>query len=61
MFRKMMYLTTLLIAVLALSACGANISINPFTAEETVTQSFTASAPGGGDVQRQRRRGDRQR
>ncbi len=45
MFRKMMFLTTLTIAVLALSACGANISINPFTAEATVTQSFTAGAP----------------
>ncbi len=44
MFRKMMFLTTLTIAVLALSACGANISLNPFTAEETVTQSFTAGA-----------------
>jgi len=44
MFRKMMTLTTLLLAVLALSACGANISLNPFTAEETVTQSFAASA-----------------
>ncbi len=27
--------------MLALSACGANISLNPFTADETVTQSFT--------------------
>jgi hypothetical protein len=42
MFRKMMYLTSLIIVVLMLSACGAYISINPFTAEETVTQSFTA-------------------
>ena len=41
MFRKMMFLTTLMLAVLALSACGANISLNPFTADETVTQSFT--------------------
>jgi hypothetical protein len=37
-----MFPTVLMIAVLALSACGAYISINPFTAEETVTQSFTA-------------------
>lgn len=42
MFRKIMFPTVLMIAVLALSACGAYISINPFTAEETVTQSFTA-------------------
>jgi DUF4097 and DUF4098 domain-containing protein YvlB len=41
MFRKMMTLTSLMIGVLMLSACGANIRINPFTAEETVTQSFT--------------------
>jgi DUF4097 and DUF4098 domain-containing protein YvlB len=33
-----------MLAVLALSACGAYISINPFTAEETVTQSFTTGA-----------------
>ncbi len=44
MFRKMLYLTTLTIVVLMLSACGASISINPFTAEDTVSQSFT---PGG--------------
>ena len=44
MFRKMMYLTSLMIVVLMLSACGAYISINPFTAEETVTQSFTPAA-----------------
>src|SRR5512136_573725 len=43
MFRKIMTLTTLMIAMLALSACGANISLNPFTADETVTQSFTGS------------------
>jgi hypothetical protein len=42
MFRKMMYLTSLMLVVLMLSACGAYISINPFTAEETVTQSFSA-------------------
>ena len=41
MFRKMMYRTSLMIVVLMLSACGAYISLNPFTAEETVTQSFT--------------------
>jgi hypothetical protein len=41
MFRKMMYLIALMITVLALSACGANINLNPFTADETVTQSFT--------------------
>ncbi len=45
MFRKMMYLTSLMIVVLMLSACGAYININPFTAEETVTQSFTAEKP----------------
>lgn len=41
MYRKMMTLASLVIVVLMLSACGANIRINPFTAEETVTQSFT--------------------
>jgi hypothetical protein len=41
MFRKMLYLTSLIIVGLVLSACGAYFSINPFTAEETVTQSFT--------------------
>jgi F0F1-type ATP synthase epsilon subunit len=45
MFRKMMYLTSLMIVVLMLSACGVNIRLNPFTAEETVTQSFTTAAP----------------
>ncbi len=45
MFRKMMSLTVLFIVVLMLAACGANIQINPFTAEETVSQSFTTSAP----------------
>src|SRR5512143_4260080 len=44
MFRKMTYLTSLLIVVLLLSACGANIRINPFTAEETVSQSYTPGA-----------------
>ena len=44
MFRKMMYLTSLMTVVVMLSACGANIRINPFTAEETVTQSFTPAA-----------------
>jgi hypothetical protein len=45
MFRKLLFLTTLTIAVLALSACGAHISLNLFTAEETVTQSFAAAGP----------------
>ena len=45
MFRKMMSITALFIVVLMLAACGANIQINPFTAEETVTQSFSTSAP----------------
>ncbi len=45
MLRKMLLLTSLIIAGLALSACGAAIHINPFTAEETVTQSFTSAAP----------------
>ncbi len=46
MFRKitLLRLTVLTIAVLMLAACGANISLNPFTAEETVTQSFTPGA-----------------
>ncbi len=44
MFRKLTLFASLTIAVLMLSACGANIIINPFTAEETVTQSFTPSA-----------------
>ena len=44
MFRKMMFLTSLMIVVLVLSACGANIRINPFTAEETVSQSYTPGA-----------------
>ena len=44
MFRKIVSLTVLTIAVLMLAACGANININPFTAEETVTQSFTPGA-----------------
>lgn len=42
MFRKMMLLTTLTLAALLLGACGASFNLNPFTAEETVTQSFTA-------------------
>jgi hypothetical protein len=45
MFRKMMLLTLLALAVVALPACGAYISINPFTAEETVTQSFPVDGP----------------
>jgi hypothetical protein len=46
MYRKTLYLTALLLVVVSLSACGANIRLNPFTAEETVTQSFTtAGAP----------------
>jgi hypothetical protein len=46
MFRKMMTLASFIVVVLMLSACGAYININPFTAEETVTQTFTpASAP----------------
>ena len=46
MFRKIMTIasTVLTFAVLLLAACGANISLNPFTAEETVTQSFTPGA-----------------
>jgi hypothetical protein len=44
MFRKLTLFASSLIAVLLLSACGAYISINPFTAEETVTQSFTPGA-----------------
>jgi hypothetical protein len=45
MFRKMMFLTLFTIVVLALSACGASFNLNPFTADATVTQSFTAGAP----------------
>ena len=45
MLRQKMTLTLLPIVVLLLAACGANIRIDPFTAQETVTQSFTASAP----------------
>jgi hypothetical protein len=41
MFRKIVFLAILPIAMIALSACDANFSINPFTAEATVTQSFT--------------------
>ncbi len=44
MFRKMILLTILALTVVALPACGAYISLNPFTAEETVTQSFTPGA-----------------
>jgi len=46
MFRKitLLRLTALTIAVSMLAACGASININPFTAEETVTQSFTPGA-----------------
>ncbi len=44
MFRKMMLLMLLALALVALPACGAYISLNPFTAEETVTQSFTSGA-----------------
>ena len=42
MSRKIMFLTTVLIAMFLLAACGANFSLNLFTAEETVTQSFTS-------------------
>jgi hypothetical protein len=44
MFRKRMFPITLMIAALTLSACGAYISLNPFTADATVTQSFTTGA-----------------
>jgi hypothetical protein len=44
MFRKIVTLTSFLIVVLLVAACGAYINLNPFTAEETVTQSF---APAG--------------
>jgi hypothetical protein len=44
MFRKTLTLAALFIIALTLSACGAAFNLNPFTAEETVTQSFTASA-----------------
>ena len=41
MFRKTLTLAALFITVLMLSACGAAFNLNPFTAEETVTKSFT--------------------
>ncbi len=44
MFRKLALSASLLIAAVMLAACGAYININPFTAEETVTQSFTPEA-----------------
>ncbi len=44
MLRKTLSITALFIVVLVLSACGANINLNPFTAEETVTQSFSTRA-----------------
>jgi len=44
MFRKMMMLTGLMILGLALSACsGANGIMNTFSADETLTESFTVS------------------
>ncbi len=43
MFRKLMSLVIVTLAVLLLSACGANFSLNLFTADETVSQSFTAA------------------
>jgi DUF4097 and DUF4098 domain-containing protein YvlB len=42
MYRK---LTLLLIVALTLAACGANINISLFTAEEAVSQTFTADKP----------------
>ncbi len=44
MFRKVMFLMTLTLVVVLVSACGANFSLNLFTADETVSQSFTAPA-----------------
>ncbi len=41
MFRKLTVISTLVIATLILAACGANININLFTAEEVVSKSFT--------------------
>ncbi len=40
MFRKLTIISTLVIATLILSACGANININLFTADEVVSKSF---------------------
>jgi DUF4097 and DUF4098 domain-containing protein YvlB len=45
MFRKTLTLSALFIIALTLSACRASFNLNPFTAEETVTQSFTAAQP----------------
>jgi hypothetical protein len=44
MSRKLLTSASLLVLVLLLSACGANIRFSPFAAEETVTQSFTTAA-----------------
>lgn len=40
MSRKFIVVSTLIIATLILSACGANININLFTADEVVSKSF---------------------
>ncbi|MBI5564445.1 MAG: DUF4097 family beta strand repeat protein [Chloroflexi bacterium] len=46
MSRKFIVFSTLVIATLILSACGANFNINLFTAEEVVSKSFsTDGAP----------------
>ena len=44
MFRKSALLTLVLATALLPSACGANISLNLFTADEVVSQTFTTSA-----------------
>src|SRR5512147_360676 len=41
MSRKFIVFSALVIATLILSACGANININLFTAEEVVSKSFS--------------------
>lgn len=43
--KRLSVLSLIVIAALALSACGANFSINLFTANEVVSQSFTADGP----------------
>jgi Putative adhesin len=44
MKRLSLIVSLIAIAALSLSACGANISINLFTADEVVSQSFTGNA-----------------
>ncbi len=45
MSRKLAFFIVFMAAALVLTACGANININLFTADEVVSQSFTADQP----------------